>query len=48
MIRALSLGELENKISEIYDFDEKRIIGIMLARYDISVVKKVIGESYYY
>lgn len=35
MIPALSLSELDKKINEIYDFGEKRIIGIMLARYNI-------------
>lgn len=48
MVTALSLEELDSKISEKYDFDERRIVGIMLARYDISLVKNVIVECYQY
>lgn len=48
MIPALSLEELDRKIRERYDFGEKRIIGIMLARYDISLVKNVMAECYQY
>lgn len=48
MIPALSLSELDKKINEIYDFGEKRIIGIMLARYNISLVKHIVNDCYGY
>lgn len=48
MIPALSLLELDRKINQKYDFNERRIVGIMLARYDISLVKSVIAECYRY
>ncbi|WP_026881737.1 hypothetical protein [Clostridium akagii] len=48
MIPALSLLELDTKINEIYDFGERRIVGIIFARYNISLVKNVIDECYQY
>jgi len=45
---ALSNDLLKEKVLHKYDYNEKRIIGIMLARYDINLTKKVISDSYQY
>lgn len=43
-----SLEELENKLNARYRDEDKSVVGIMLARYSKSNVKKVIAESYEY
>ena len=48
MVEALTLKELENKIQNRYDYDEQRIVGIMLARYDIGITKEIIEQCYQY
>ncbi len=48
MVEALSLNELRNKIQELYDHDEQRIVGIMLARYDIGITKEIVDQCYQY
>ncbi len=48
MVPSLSKFEMEKTISDKYKYFEKRIVGIMLARYDISLIREVIEESYYY
>lgn len=45
---ALTLESLNKKISNKYDYDEKRIVGIMLARYDIAAVRNIINDCYIY
>jgi hypothetical protein len=45
---ALSSDLLKEKVSSKYDYGEKRIVGIMLARYDISLTKNVISDCYQY
>lgn len=48
MVEALSLNELQNRIQERYDYDEQRIVGIMLARYDIGITKEIVDQCYQY
>ena len=48
MVEALSLNELRNKIQERYDYDEQRVVGIMLARYDIGITKEIVDQCYQY
>lgn len=48
MVEALTLAKLREQISERYRYDEQRIVGIMLARYDLSVTKSIIEENYQY
>jgi len=48
MIKAFGLQAIESEVSQRYDFDEQRIVGIMLARYSISVSKNIIDECYHY
>lgn len=48
MVEALSLNELQNKIRERYDYDERRIVGIMLARYSIGISKEILNQCYQY
>ena len=45
---AISIDLLKTKVRQKYEYDEKRIIGIMLARYDISLTKNVISDCYQY
>lgn len=45
---ALSSDLLKEKVISKYDYDEKRIVGIMLARYDIRLTKNVIFDCYQY
>lgn len=45
---ALSLEQLQNRVEYKYEKDEHRVVGIMLARYDLSVTKKLIDECYQY
>ena len=48
MVEALSLNELQNKILERYDHDEQRVVGIMLARYDIGITKEIVDHTLMY
>lgn len=48
MVSALNNTELVKQISKRYDRDEKRIVGIVLARYDIPIVQKIIESCYKY
>ena len=48
MVEALSLNELRNKIRERYDHDEERVVGIMLARYDIGITREIVDQCYQY
>lgn len=48
MVEALSLNELQRKILERYDYDEQRVVGIMLARYDIGIIKEIVDQCYQY
>jgi hypothetical protein len=48
MVPALSIKELQEEVNKKYQFGERRIIGIMLARYDVSLIKNVISECYEY
>ena len=48
MVEALSLKELQNKVRERYDHDEQRVVGIMLARYDIGVTSEIVEQCYQY
>lgn len=45
---ALSIDLLKRKVSQKYEYDEKRIVGIMLGRYDISLTQNVISDCYQY
>lgn len=48
MLPALTFDDLQEKVRSRYEHDEKRVIGIIMARYDISLVKNVVAESYQY
>lgn len=48
MIQALTLEELKKVVRYKYERDEQRVVGIMLARYDLIVTKRVIEECYQY
>lgn len=48
MESALNINKLNKKISQKYDFDEKRIVGIILARYDLPIVQSIIDSCYLY
>ena len=48
MVEALSLSELQNNIRKRYDRDEQRVVGIMLARYDIGITKEIVEQCYQY
>lgn len=48
MLPAISINNLEDIIKTRYEYDEHRIVGIMLARYDIPQVKEIINSSYTY
>lgn len=48
MVPALSLKLLKNRVKEKYESDEKRIVGIMLARYELSKTQRLIKENYGY
>lgn len=43
-----SFEELENVLSEKYNHEDKKVIGIMFARYDKSSVKELIAQNYEY
>jgi hypothetical protein len=46
MTAALDLNLLNESVSKKYDFYEKRIVGIMMARYDRASVKKMIEDCH--
>ena len=48
MIPSLTVHELHRRLSEKYSGGERRIIGIMIGRYDISLVKDIVFECYRY
>ena len=48
MIPALSIVELERRLSERYENEEKHIIGIMFARYGIKNIQDIISDCYLY
>lgn len=48
MIPALSFEELDRRLSEKYEFGECRIVGLMLARYDIPLINEIISSCYQY
>ncbi len=48
MVEALTLHALQSKIEERYDHDEQRVVGIMLARYDIGVTNEIVEQCYQY
>lgn len=48
MVQALSLKNLEKEIENRYEYDEHRVVGIMLARYEIPHIKEIINSSYNY
>lgn len=48
MEQALSLQKLNKKMSYKYDYDEKRIVGIILARYDLPLTQSIVDSCYSY
>lgn len=48
MVPALSLDLLKDSVKKKYELDEKRVVGIMFARYEIPKTKKLIKENYRY
>ncbi len=48
MESALNIQKLNTKISQKYDYDERRIVGIMLARYDLPIAQSIIDSCYLY
>lgn len=48
MEKALTLDKLNKKVSSKYDYDEHRIVGIMLARYDLPMTQSLIDSCYLY
>ena len=48
MVEALSLSELQNMLRKRYDRDEQRVVGIMLARYNIGITKEIVEQCYQY
>ncbi|WP_026883552.1 hypothetical protein [Clostridium akagii] len=45
---ALSIDLLNERVCHEYDYGEKRIVGIILARYNIGLTKDVISDCYEY
>ena len=45
---ALSLEKLNERIGYKYERDEMRVVGIMLARYEPEITKKIVNENYMY
>jgi len=45
---ALTLKALNEKVSDKYAYGEKRIVGIVMARYDIAVTRNIINDCYQY
>lgn len=48
MEEALSLESLINRVNSKYEKDEQRVVGIMLARYDLKVTRTLVNECYQY
>lgn len=48
MIRVQTVREIISYLHDRYDKDERRIVGIMLARYNIQSVKEAVDECYLY
>lgn len=48
MVHALDVKELNSAVSDRYDRSEKRIVGIMLARYDLPLTQTIIDSCYLY
>ncbi len=48
MVEALRLPELCQQVRERYDHDEKRVVGIMMARYDLDITKAIVEQNYQY
>lgn len=48
MLEALSLRDIIKNVQYRHEYDERCIVGIMLARYNIRVVQNLIDESYLY
>ena len=47
MVDALDIKALKRKLSK-YDYDEQRIVGIILARYDLPFVQAIVDSCYLY
>ena len=48
MVNALNINELNKRTTQNYGPDEKRIVGIILARYDLPIVPSIIDSCYLY
>ena len=48
MVNALNINELNKRTTQNYGPDEKRIVGIILARYDLPIVQSIIDSCYLY
>ena len=48
MVNALNINELNERTTQNYGPDEKRIVGIILARYDLPIVQSIIDSCYLY
>lgn len=48
MVEALTLAKLQEQVSKRYGYDEQRVVGIMMARYDLGVTKEIIEQNYQY
>ena len=48
METAINMDILFKKVNETYDHEERRIVGIMMARYNINGTKQIINECYNY
>ena len=48
MVNALNINELNKRTTQNYGPDERRIVGIILARYDLQFVQSIIDNCYLY
>lgn len=48
MVNALNINELNERTTQNYGPDERRIVGIILARYDLPIVQSIIDSCYLY
>lgn len=48
MEEALSLKRLKERVNTKYEKDEQRVVGIMLARYDLNITRALVNECYQY
>ena len=48
MVEALSFNGLQNMVRKRYDHDEQRVVGIMLARYDMGIAREIVEQCYRY